>query len=56
MERTSSIIIKETMNPYAEFLLADEKKKKRKVDDVAFKIPKFTEIVLFRSSTVKISE
>ena len=31
------------MNPYAEFLLASEKKKKRKVDDVVFKIPKYNE-------------
>ena len=31
------------MNPYATFLLANEKKKKRKVDDVAFKIPNYND-------------
>ena len=31
------------MNPYATFLLANEKKKKRKIDDVAFKIPNYNE-------------
>ena len=31
------------MNPYAEFLLVNEKKKKQKIDDVAFKIPKYDE-------------
>lgn len=31
------------MNPYATFLLTNEKKKKRKIDDVAFRIPKYSE-------------
>ena len=31
------------MNPYAEFLLVNEKKKKQKMDDVTFKIPKYDE-------------
>jgi hypothetical protein len=31
------------MNPYAEFLLVNEKKKKQKMDDVAFKIPNYDE-------------
>ncbi len=43
MESSSSIILKATMNPYAEFLLANEKKKKRKIDDASFKIPKYTD-------------
>ena len=56
MERTSSIIIKETMNPYADFLLADEKKKKRKVDDAAFKIPKFTEFDLLLKNDYRVAQ
>ena len=31
------------MNPYAEFLLVNEKKKKQKIDDIVFKIPKYDE-------------
>lgn len=56
MESSSSIIIKEPMNPYAEFLLAEEKKKKRKIDDASFKIPKFTEFDLLLKNDYRVAQ
>tara|TARA_B100001059_G_scaffold235994_1_gene284112 strand:- start:12592 stop:13638 length:1047 start_codon:yes stop_codon:yes gene_type:complete len=56
MESSSSIIIKETMNPYAEFLLGEEKKKKRKIDDAAFKIPKFADFDLLLKNDYRVAQ
>ena len=55
MESSSSIIIKEPMNPYAEFLL-NGKRKKRKIDDASFKIPKFTEFDLLLKNDYRVSQ
>jgi hypothetical protein len=44
------------MNPYAEFLLANEKKKKRKIDDVAFKIPKYNDYLYIIENNYRVNQ
>ena len=44
------------MNPYAEFLLGEEKKKKRKIDDAAFKIPKFADFDLLLKNDYRVAQ
>ena len=44
------------MNPYAEFLLVEEKKKKRKIDDAAFKIPKYADFRFMINNEYRVTQ